>query len=151
MKIVGLGKNFSIEFVYQFGDRVGGEGTTDAVLDFGQAGMVTVGRTGCSINEAVHSGIPGRYQHVEKTGKIGFVSGDGILDRARNRSERSLMKNVIHFPTSFQTGRRMSDVALHEVEVFPLSFWQGTTHPFQILPLAGSEVVQTAYRLIQTQ
>ncbi len=58
VEAVATGEHISIKFVDVFGNRIGRQRFADAVLHFRQTGMVTVGRAGSGINEALDFGIP---------------------------------------------------------------------------------------------
>lgn len=82
VKAVAAGKHVGIQLVDVFGDGVGAQGFANVVFDLGQRGVVAVGAAAGGVGEALHLGVACGYQHVEETGDVGVVGGDGVCQAA---------------------------------------------------------------------
>ncbi len=83
-KAVAAGKNAGIQFVDVFGHGVGAERVADVFFHLGQRRVVAIGAAAGGVSEAFDFGVAGGHQHIEETGDVGFVGGDGVGQAAGN-------------------------------------------------------------------
>ena len=84
VEAVAAGKDVGIQLVDVFGHSVGAQGFADVFFHLGQRGVVAVGAAAGGVGEALHFGVAGGDQHVQKTADVGFVGGDGVGQAARD-------------------------------------------------------------------
>jgi hypothetical protein len=82
--------------------------------------VIAVDRAAGGVDEAADRGVAGSGQDVQEPGDVAGVAGQGILDGAWHRAERSLMKHILNAATDPLAERGIAEVAGHKAEVFPL-------------------------------
>src|SRR5690606_32394493 len=121
------------------------------VLDLGQAGMVSVGGAAGGIGEAFHTCVAGSDQQVEEAVDVGAVSGDRVVDRARDGAEGGLVQDVVHAFTSLAAVVEVANVALDELEACPLVWADQLLDFVEVVLVAGGEVVEADYMLAELE
>ena len=113
--------------------------------------MITVGGTGSGISETAYLLVLGGHQHIQETVDIGLVGGYGIFDGARHGAQGGLVKDVVRALYGFAAVIQIADVALDEAEAGPLFFGDQSLDLIQVVLVAGGEVVQAHYCLVQLE
>ena len=145
----GAGKHVGVEFVDVFGDRIGRQRVADGLFDFGQARVVAIGGAGGGVGEAAHRFVLGGHQHIQEAIDVGLVGGNWVLNGARHGAQCGLVKNVICPLYGFAAVIQVADVAFHEAESGPLLLGDQGLDFVQVVLVAGGEVVQAHYCLVQ--
>src|SRR5690606_17246265 len=117
------------------------EWATDVAFYFRQGWVIAIGGAAGSVGEALHPSIPCRYQHIEKTSDIRFVGSDGVIDGARNRAKRGLMKHVIRPSTGIRTIALITNIPLGEGKALPLCWSNQPLHFIKIPLMARGEII----------
>ena len=151
VKAVAAGKHVGIQLVDVFGDGVGAQGFANDVFDLGQAGVVAVGAAAGGVGEAFHLGVARGRQHVQKTGDVGGVGGDGVGQAAGDAAQGGLVEDVVNSLAGLLAIGQLADVALDEVEAGPLGRRDEGLHFVEIVLVAGGEVVQADHALVQLE
>jgi len=111
--------------------------------------VVAIGGTGGGVGEAAYLFVLCGHQYVQETVDVGLISGDGVLDGARHGAQGGLVKDVICPLYGFAAVAKVADVAFDEAEATPLLFSDQGLDLVQVVLVAGGEVVQAHYCLVQ--
>ncbi len=113
--------------------------------------MVAIGGGGRRIDETLDLRVARGDQHVEEAGIVGSMGGQRVFDRARHRTERGLVQDVIDPLAHGMAGDEVADVAALEAEIFPALGPDADLDLRQVFLVAGREVVETDDALVEQQ
>ena len=113
--------------------------------------MIAIGRAAGCIGKASHLCVACRDQHVEEAVDVGAVSGDRVVDRARDGAEGGLMQDVVHTFASLAAVVEVADVALDELEACPLFRADQLLDFVEVVLVAGGEVVEADHPLVELE
>ncbi len=142
-------KHVCIQLVDILRQRIGRQRLADALFHLGQIGVVAIGRAGRRIHERGHLRIARRHQHVKKAVDIGVTGGERVRDRARHRTQRGLVQDLVDAGDSLPAHARIADIPMQEREALPLAVGHETAHFVQVVLKAGRQIVQADDRLVE--
>src|ERR1051325_11752449 len=103
------------------------------MLPLRQARAISVHSAARGIDEGLNAAIPSSEHEVHRARDINRMSGERIIDRARNRAHGGLVKNVIDARAALPACREVTDVAILKGEAGPLLSGDATSHFLEVL------------------
>jgi hypothetical protein len=107
--------------------------------------VVAIGAAAGSVGKALHAlpcvGVARGHEHVDKTGDVGGVGGDGVCQAARHAAQGGLVQDVINPVTGALAIGQLANVAPNKVEVGPLCGGDKGLHFIKVALVAGGKVV----------
>ena len=86
------------------------------------------------MHDALHAGVPGGHEHVERALDVDLVGGGRVLDRVGHGAEGGLMQHVAHALHGPPDLGEVAEVALDQLDAIE--------HAVEVLPRPAREVVE---------
>lgn len=149
VETIAARKDIGVQLVHVFSDSVGRQGLADSVFYLGQAGVITIGGTAGSVDEATHLGVTRGDEHVEKPVYVGGVAGERIGEASGHTPQSSLVQYMIDSGTGTSTVVHLANVTLDKAKAGPLCLSHEATHFVQVSLVAGSKIIEPHDTLVE--
>ncbi len=110
-------KRLAVHFGAQLGGRIGGQWLGQIRFAFGGVRLIPVRAARAGIDHAANVGAARLVQDRDGARDARLIRVAGMLDTARDRGQRGLVKDVLHAPERPADRLGVRDIPLHEFHV----------------------------------